>query len=228
MKRSILALAAAFVASIAIANAQEVANPVTVMDASSWPFKTQSVTCLSSNGTNGTWLPVTQSVVTTQPALVNAQANGGHDQSILYCIGTDGAPGIINNAPASLLLPTGSQVSYSPSVQFSYAGDRPKSGWGYVYLLTQAAAVYIDENGSTLLDGPHRMVVYLRGATVIFRTRGTASYIKPGPRTFRTGTELAGCTVTHIDTGGHASVSKYPADCAQLVKDKPGLYAAIP
>lgn len=225
MKRSILAFAVVFVASMATAVAQEVANPVTVMDSPSWPFKSQSVACLSSNGTSGTWLPVTQSVTTTQPALVYAQANGGQDQSVLYCVGTDGAPGIINNAPASLLLPIGSQVSYFPSVSFSYSGP---GGWVHLYLLAQPTALYTDENGSTLVVGPHNMVVYPRGAAVTVKTRGTASFLRPGPRAFRTVTAATGCVVTHVDTYGHKSVTKTSADCAQLVKDKPGLYAAIP
>lgn len=199
--------------------AQAVANPVLVPASSHDANKAHDVTCSNANGTAGNWIQVTESVVTAQPALIYSDRSGGTQQSILYCIGTDGRAGIITNAPLGLLLPTGTHVSILPSVNVQYLGASASARFQDSWPLAPSGSLHVLKSGIILMPNAHIMYVYPPGATVTVISGAAATYVRPDPYGFRPVAAQVGCVVQRIATNGlPESTRKYSqGDCLQLL-----------
>lgn len=223
MKRSVtifvVGLALAIVMPYQAAGAEDQApNPVAVSAVTLSGHKTYQVTCSQGDGSLGTWVQITNSVLTTQPSLIYSNGLRYIRQSILYCTGSGGQVGIMKNAPAALLLPAGTRVNIVPSINIVYSGHG-SAGFEDSWPLDSSGALQIDDNRVTFMPDLHSLYVYPIGASVSAVSGGMATYIRPGSHPRLLLPQVAGCTVRYVAQDGKIETTrKFPQnDCEQLV-----------
>ena len=190
------------------------------------PSTPYTVTCLSSSSAKGTWRQITTSTYISQQALKYNPTDAPQQidlftASVLYCIGSDGKPGTIQGAPASLILAVGSTFDVVPLATVILPSTLPNLP------VHRTAGVPFDP-AIALRSGPagvavissHDMVVYPPGSRLFVGGGLTFEYLKPGQASgifhrqqLPTNSDN-GCTVSFAnDTGKINRTERYDRDC---------------
>ncbi|MDQ6930469.1 MAG: hypothetical protein M3126_07375 [Candidatus Eremiobacteraeota bacterium] len=207
---------------------QPVPNPAMLTYGFRGPSKTYSVDCWSAPEARGTWLAVTESTYTTQPALIYNPVPPRLEDfraRILYCFASDGKPGLISGAPPGLLLPPGTRVEVRTSIlvlmRHVVAGKDE--------LLAEQLALgdegWLESGPEGIVAhlSPHQITVYPAGARLTVGRGSEVGFYRPGIK-LTPPTHVGvpdGCSALVYDNNGRSKTLHYAQDCTKVAASKP-------